>query len=166
MGGTQDFFVQPMKIKGMEKKCVSMYFDADFLDVMKINLLEGRTFSWDRPGDYVPGHEGRDQPYKFLLNETAVREFGLDSPVGYFEKPDAGPGFEIIGVVQDFNFQSQHERIEPTIHWWWRWLPIANIKITPTNMQATLRYIKKESESLFPNFVFDYSFLDETWARR
>jgi putative ABC transport system permease protein len=49
MGGTQDFFVQPIKIKGMEKKCVSMHFDSDFLDVMEINLLEGRTVSWDRP---------------------------------------------------------------------------------------------------------------------
>jgi putative ABC transport system permease protein len=80
--------------------------------------------------------------------------------------PGTGPGYEIIGVVQDFNFKSQHERIEPTIYWWWNYLPFANIKIAPDNVQATLRYIEKESEPLIPNFVFDYTFLDETWARQ
>ncbi len=54
--------------------------------------MEGRNFSKDRPADYNGG--------VCLVNETAVREFGLDEPIGTFLSADLGFSLEIIGVVK------------------------------------------------------------------
>jgi len=41
-----------------------------------------------------------------------------------------------------------------------------SIKILPHDIPGTLRFIKKEYKSIFPDFTFDYSFLDETYDQQ
>ena len=103
-----------------------------------------------------------------IVNETFVREFELETPVGSFSKWGTYQS-EIIGVVSDFNFNSQHEKIAPTSYLWFEWLSIASIKMAPDNIPAAMRYIRKEVASVFPEVndeVFQYSFLDETFAQQ
>lgn len=138
--------------------------DPDFFDVMQIDLIEGRNFSVDRVSDFTKW--GDDNHIKIILNETAVKEYELESPIGYQETLDNGLSFEIIGVVKDINSTSQHEEIEPCIFVWGWYIGQVFIKIGPENMPSTLRYIKKEFESLFPYKVFDYDFLDETYNQQ
>jgi putative ABC transport system permease protein len=137
--------------------------DPDFFDVMGVDLIEGRKFSADRSGDFFKW--GGDH-IKIILNETAVKAYELESPVGYQETGDNGLTIEIIGVVKDFNFRSQHEKIEPCILVWGMYIGSIFIKIGPENMPSTLRYLKKEFESLFPYKVFNPEFLDETYNQQ
>ena len=75
----------------------------EFLDVMNIELLEGRFFSPDRPND---------RETAMVLNETAVADLELENPIGTrirFNDRDR----EVIGVVRDFNISSLHTPIAP-----------------------------------------------------
>ena len=52
---------------------MGVYFaDYDHQDVLKFEIIEGRFFSRDFPSDSTA----------ILLNEAAVREFGLTNPIG------------------------------------------------------------------------------------
>jgi putative ABC transport system permease protein len=153
----------PVEIDGVKKHCDGLPIDPGFIDVMEIELLDGRNLSWDRAGDYAADLE--DLSATALINETGVREFGLEAPVGFVANW-GNYKYEIIGVVRDFNFKSQHEKIRSCLYYWFNSLPKANIKIAPTNIPATLKYIKKEFQILFPDAVFDYSFLEETYNQQ
>jgi putative ABC transport system permease protein len=173
MGGAEgaDLLKSP---RGVEKLISGLDIDPDFLDVMEIELVDGRNFSWDNTGDYSSGGDkDSSKTLRLLLNETAVRELGLESPVGTFGRTPQGHywgerSWEIIGVISDIHYKSQHEVIKPYLYSWVNWLPVASIKIAPGDVPATLRYIKKELQTLFPDSYhsFQYSFLDETWNRQ
>jgi len=160
--------VQPIKINEIELQVTALQVDPDFLDVMEIKLKDGRNFSWDRYGsDYMP--RGMGESIKLIRTETAVREFRIESPVGYFERLEGGPAFEIIGVVTDFNFKSLHEKIEPCIYVWDEWMGAASIKTSPDNLPGTMDYIIESIQSIFPGWEeenFQLTFLEETWNRQ
>ena len=50
----------------------------------------------------------------FLLNETAVKELGMDDPIGTIVNVDKFK-FPVLGVVRDFQFKSLHNPVEPLV---------------------------------------------------
>lgn len=76
--------------------------DYGFLETMGLRLLEGRAFSRDY---------GSDLDRSVVLNETAVRELGIENPIGQFMNDSSA----IIGVVKDFNLHSIHTEIPPLV---------------------------------------------------
>ncbi|MDH4270401.1 MAG: ABC transporter permease [Candidatus Aminicenantes bacterium] len=80
--------------------------DRDYLDAMGIDVLRGRGFSEDFPGD-----AGKS----VLINETAARRFGWDDPVGKKIRELDGQGIykTVVGVVRDFHFRDVRQLIEP-----------------------------------------------------
>jgi len=156
-GGTRE-------LNGNIKQVAYMGVDPYFFDVMEIKLVDGRNLSFDRVGDYEGAEEGYTQ--KILVNETFVREFDLEAPVGYHKWTNGGT-FEIIGIVRDFNFNSQHEKILPTMFYWSKFKSDVSIKMSPENIQSTLRYIRKVYLDMFDDAVeFDYTFLDDHYAKQ
>jgi putative ABC transport system permease protein len=167
MGGNESNLVQPVEVNGVEKQITVLQVDPDFFDVLEIKLLDGRNFSWDRAGDYMAGRG--NQSAKMMMNETAAREFEIESPVGYFERFENGLSFEIIGLVKDFNFKSLHEKIEPCIYYWGTWIPTSSIRIAHTDIPATINYIKEVIQSLYPQLdeeAIECTFLEETYNRQ
>ena len=126
-----------LDINGIESSIQAILIDPEYLDVMGIKLSQGRGFSRLSPGDQA---KNRPVPNKrwggILLNESAVREFGIEDPVGkmiYTVKGRAS--FEIIGIVKDFHFRSFHEKIGPLAFCWFNDSEyLANIKITTSNI--------------------------------
>jgi putative ABC transport system permease protein len=162
-GSNESNTISQAELNGIKKPWSLLNSDPDLLDVMGMELLEGRLFSWDRPGDFF---RWGDNSIKILINETALREYELKDPVGFIETWDNGFTIEVIGVVRDFNFKSQHEAIEPCILAWGMFMGTAFIKIAPENVPASLRYLRKEFEMEFSARPFQYSFLDETYDRQ
>ncbi len=152
-----------LELNGMKTPCNLLFTDPDFLDVMGVELLEGRNFSYDRVPDL---YTNNDQYVRILLNETAIKETGIEDPIGYTETSENGRKLEIIGVVKDFNFKSQHEKIEPCILAWGGYVGDAFINIAAENIPGSLRVIRKEFERVLPDTPFQYSFLDETYDRQ
>ena len=127
--------------------------DYDFIDLYGLEITRGRKFSQEFNDD-----EGRG----YIINETAVKSFGWENPVG------KKFGFwritgTVVGVVKDFHFESLHKEVAP--------LGIGvndsrnfgtvSIKINSANVSNTISYIEKIQKNLAPNYPFQYSFIDE-----
>jgi putative ABC transport system permease protein len=107
--------------------------DVGFFEMHGLQPLAGRFFSADRGEDVVldgPNAGPHDQP-SLVLNESAVRQLGFDSPQDAIGKsvdwirPYAAPPTEaqpsflssrIIGVVGDFTLSSIRRAVDPTMY--------------------------------------------------
>lgn len=75
----------------------------DFIQNMKIKLAKGRDFSRDYPTDLEQA---------CIINETAVRYFGWDNPIG---KRVDNNQYTVIGVVKDYHVMDIHNLIDPVV---------------------------------------------------
>ena len=144
-------------VRGEKKPMGVIDADPAYLGLMELKLLAGRNLSRDLK---------TDQKRKYLINETAVKHLGFDTPVGETVRANWGNS-EIIGVVKDFHYNSLHNRIGPmAICWNDTWSRIAHIKIAGTNISRTLRDIEKVWAEFAPGFPFSYNFMDESFGRQ
>jgi putative ABC transport system permease protein len=152
------------------QKITAKYFvaDSDFLKVMGIEVVKGRGFSAKFPADqfkWIP----HTRVGGVLLNETAVREFGLENPIGqvFYQADSTRHMTEVVGVVKDFHFRSFHDKIEPlSIGWWGAPREIVMIKLPANDIAASIRKIEKEWKEVFGQFPFAYKFLDENFDQQ
>lgn len=91
------------------------WVDADYLNTLKIKLLIGDNFK-----PYTI-HE-QDSLWPFVINKTAALELGwADDPIGRKMKVFAAGTTEImaegrvIGVMDDYNFESLHKPVKPVV---------------------------------------------------
>lgn len=140
-----------------------MFTDAHFADVLDITVKEGRFFSEERI-QY-------DTANAFVVNETFVKTFGLENPIGHrmqFPGDEAHPG-TIIGVVQDFHYRGLQNEVKPlaiSARQDMAWLVNTAIKISDTNIPATLAELEKAWKQIEPAHPIRYTFLDEFFARQ
>jgi putative ABC transport system permease protein len=133
------------------------YVDHDFLTTYGIQLLAGRDF--DRANK-------ADDSTAFLINETAMRDFGWTPEQALGKKIKRSQGSRIIGVVKDFHYRSLHSKVEPlmiAIIWGAGRL---SIKIEAANIPATVAGLEKKWHELIPYLPFEYSFLDVDYDRQ
>lgn len=128
----------------------------DYVKTMKLTLKEGRDFSKDFGTDSA----------SFILNETAVKKIGFQNPLGQTVTWGNRPG-KIIGVLQDFHFNSIHQDIEPLIirldeHWTWGMI-LVRTKAGKT--KEALAGLEKICKSLNPKFPFTYQFSDQEYDK-
>ena len=143
-----------------------VWTDPDYFEVMDIEILEGRNFSWDREGDLWRMDHQEENVMRVIINKAATKAFEIKSPIGEILTYEAGFRYEIIGVVEDFHFFSLHHKINPTFYFWHRSAAGVSIKILPHDIQGTIKIIKNEYESIFPNLTFEFSFLDDTYNQQ
>ena len=134
------------------------WVDHDYLETMKIELLQGRFFSKEFASDYKDA---------YVINEAAVSALGLEDPVGTRVTRGAGakwadPGI-IIGVVKDYHVQSLHRGIHPFI------LVLSDttglshlmIRIKTDNLPKTISSMESAFQEVIPNYPVTVRFLDE-----
>jgi putative ABC transport system permease protein len=126
------------------------FVDYAYLDIFKIDLTEGRFFSKEISSDKS----------NFLLNETAVRVTGMDSPIG---KRFSFKGTEgrIIGVLKDFHTAVPQEPIPPLVFQIHENTWLMYVKIDGIDTAGTIAYIKGIWEKHVPERSFYYDFVDE-----
>ncbi len=134
-----------------------LHTDAELADAYKFEMKEGRFFS---------EQYATDAKEAYVLNETAVKEMGLDSPVGSELTVWRRKG-RIIGVVKDFHFSTLHDKIEPLIfrvpdpreqHLYYRAI---SIRFDANALPQGLDHLKDAWLSVYPNQAFDYYFIDD-----
>jgi len=139
---------------------VQAYFgEFDLIETLGLEILEGRTFTQENPGDTLRS---------FLINETAVKAFGFDSneeAIGE-ELQFAGNAnrWQIIGIVNDFQSMSVREQIPPTILGYSRNGFFAFVRINLANVEESIQWLEKSWAEIIPGYTFDYSFLDQDFA--
>jgi len=165
-----------MRLKGSQNSQLMNFLSVgyDFLDVLGIQIKEGRSFSTNFPADTM--NDGipkgpRDQIIgSTVLNETAVKDLGIPEPVVgkqllWSNDGDTMYYVTVVGVAKDFHFTSFRNRIKPfvfvNIH---QRFSNFTIKLSTNNIKQALGQLETTWKKLSANRPFEYNFLDETYA--
>ena len=102
------------------------------------------------------------------MNQTFAREAGYgDDLPALLGKTVKVWGCEapINGVVKDFNSTSLRDKIEPVVMLMQNRFWQAGIKIDSRNLKVALTTIEQAWLDTFPEYVFEYTFLDDAIAK-
>ncbi|MCF7918720.1 MAG: ABC transporter permease [Candidatus Cloacimonetes bacterium] len=84
--------------------------DDNFIDALKITMLQGRNFSADFPAD---------PQNSVLINEAVVRKLNWQNPLGrkitMIDQNEDHLERTVIGVVKDFNFTTARRQVNPMV---------------------------------------------------
>lgn len=127
--------------------------DHDYLKTMGIKLIDGRNFSMDMPTDTA----------SLIINQSMAKELGLSNPVG--QRIMNREVYNVIGVVEDFHFESMREKIRPLAFRLGTSSDIVSVKVNAGDMSGVLQGIEKVWKKFLPNQPIRYAFLDESFAR-
>jgi putative ABC transport system permease protein len=126
--------------------------DFDFIDTLKIEMKEGRSFSKQYSSDATSG---------FIINEEVANLMGRDSVVGescmFFGRKGT-----IIGVMKNWHYQPVRNKIEPlAIYIAPEWNRVMLIRIPSGDISESIKSIEQVWKQVIPTYPFEYYFLDE-----
>lgn len=130
-----------------KKMCYMTFIDPDYIDLYDMKLIEGRNFSWDRTADFSKA---------CMLNRSAQLAFGIEN----IETQLFG-GAKIVAVIDDFNFGSLHNQVEPLIIYCAADGTHAQLKFSAACNDKYLKEIEVIIKTISPKSDFDYSLLKE-----
>jgi ABC-type antimicrobial peptide transport system permease subunit len=154
--GEMSAIVRGLRWEGMEPgESVAFGFipvDFDTLDLLNMEIVQGRKFSKEFPADES----------NYMLNERAVEIMGLEDPIGKpFSLEEDSTG-TIIGVVKDFHSMPLNYGIEPVVLLIDpSYYNMVLIKIKPGDRSGAIAGIEAALKKYAPGFPFEYHFLDE-----
>ncbi|KPM30839.1 Putative ABC transporter permease [Croceitalea dokdonensis DOKDO 023] len=132
--------------------------DDAIVKTMGLQIKEGRDFDLKKyPTDSTA----------IILNESAVTLMGFDDPLNQIIK-DNGLDWHVIGVVEDFVFNSPFQKIEPMVFEGAKaWFNMVHIKFNADNSIASnLASTEKIFKKYNPNYPFNYDFVDQDYAKK
>ncbi len=131
-------------------RIADVHVDHDFLNSFEIELAAGRNFDRNRASDSTEA---------FIINEAAVKVIGwasVDEAIGKEFHYGMRKGY-IIGVTEDFHFESLHQSIAPIVFF------ITNgransviVRVNQGAMDQTVAYLKEQWSYLRPGYPFDH----------
>jgi predicted permease len=129
--------------------------DADYFKTYHLQFVAGRPYY---PADTV---------HEFVVNETLLRKLGIRDPKDAIGKEinfwNGVKVAKIVGVIRDFNSYSLREPMAPVVLSTWKDVyQTINIKIKAGSEKPVLAYVEKLWNQAFPDYVYEYKFLDET----
>ncbi len=131
----------------------------DYIKTSGIDLSMGRDFSPQFASDTTA----------IIVNRAFLDEYRISEPIGKMIEYDDGSmtGLKIIGVVENYNFMSLRNRIEPVILTMIPEMTIKKIivKISGTNIVPTIKRLEAVWSEIQPDKPFQYTFLDEDIER-
>lgn len=135
------------------------YTDENFQSTFDIKLVEGRWFSKEFAGDSLA----------VVLNQSAVKAYGYENPIGKNVLQIGGNAdttdlaLKIIGIVEDFNYESLHQTIQPLIIGYNqnRFASYFAVRIQPDNYQTAIKFIEEKWNSIVADQPIEYTFLEE-----
>ena len=141
--------------------------DYDYVKTLGMKIVKGRDFS----------REFLSDSGAVILNQVAVRRFNLgDDPLGkgistFIDNPDGTPNpnnirsWTVIGVVEDFHFESMRNNIAPLALFVERAPGNVIFKFEAKNAQDVIQTVEKTWKMLAPAQPLQFSFLDEGFER-
>jgi len=131
--------------------------DAEYFKTYGIEFVAGRPYFQS------------DTVREFVVNETLLRKLGISDPKDAIGKQidfwDGNKVAGIVGVIKDFNSYSLREPMAPVVMSTWKDVyQTINIKIKAGSEKSVLPFIQKLWNQSFPDYVYQYEFLDDTIA--
>jgi len=136
------------------------FCNIDFLETMKIQLLHDKI---NRSKDTITGFIVNNHLYKRLMEKHQSLE-NLNAYRSGIPLEENQNRLDIIGVVEDFNYNSAHQMIGDYVFLVSGSRSIArftHIRITPGNTREAMACIQEEWKKHYPNQKMDYFFMDD-----
>ena len=134
--------------------------DQNYQDTYGIEMIAGRWFL---------SSEEKNIGSAVVVNRSLTKTLGFDDPEEALGQSitiglnDISP--MIVGVTEDFHTSSLHNNIEPVALTPFPYFHVAaGIKIHPGDMRNTLAAIEDSWRKVYPENVYEMSFIDETLA--
>ncbi|HCX22403.1 MAG TPA: hypothetical protein DHN29_10840, partial [Cytophagales bacterium] len=127
-----------------------------YVETFGLNVVAGTDFS----------NSSNDQ-YQFIINETAASRIFAEgeNPIGQ-TLDMAGRIGVVVGVVQDYNYQSLRQKIQPLV------IDIEDpyslklaIRLNSENISESIDFISKTLQTVDSKYGLEYSFVDEQFDR-
>ncbi|MCB9219972.1 MAG: ABC transporter permease [Ignavibacteriales bacterium] len=130
--------------------------DYDYINTMKIEIIEGREFSEEF---------GTDNKH-IIINEATAKLFNLENLLGtrikrFINNDGEFRTDEVIGVMKDFHFESFRTNIEPLILYIGDSHGSISFRTTGENIPVVINKLRDLWKKFVPTQPFTYSFLDE-----
>lgn len=132
----------------------------NFVETFGIEIAAGRDFS---------RKFSTDETEAILINQTMAQQLGWSNEEAIGQQLNH-PGWgelKVIGVINDFNFESLHSTIKPLVIkliWPWRKAPLTDyiaVRMNTDDIKSTIQFIGDTWKQFAPNSAFDYYFLDK-----
>ncbi len=127
--------------------------DNDYVPTYKLPLIAGRNM------------EASDTIKDFLVNESLLKLLGITNPQDALNKEikfsDKYKG-TIVGVLKDFNTRPFRDGLAPMLITSFKSnYNQASVKLASKDVTAVMKSIEKIWNNTFPDYVFEYKFLDD-----
>ncbi|MGK7394527.1 MAG: ABC transporter permease [Candidatus Cyclobacteriaceae bacterium M3_2C_046] len=143
-------------------ECYTISVDRDFFKTMNINLVAGQ----DNLDHLIP----EQYQNKYVVNESFLKSLNMNEKdimgqeiLVRHGNMEWGP---VIGVAQDFHFQSLHHPINHLVFEFDQALyEYMLIKVNADHLKESLAHIETSWGKVAGNLPFDYQFLDQEYNR-
>ena len=127
--------------------------DYDYIETLGMNIVNGRDFN----------PEMRTDSQSVVVNQEMVSDLGLEDPIGK-QINFIGGTWTVIGVVEDFHFESLRQEVRPIALWIGNSTSRVAIRAKSTDMPKVLARVKGVWKEFAPNQPMRYQFMDESFA--
>ncbi len=144
------------EMKDINYRLANVEVDHDFIPSFDIRLVAGRDFDVNRASDSTEA---------FILNETAVSRIGwasAEEAVGKKLNYGSRKGY-VIGVVEDFHFESLHQPISPILFQITTGLRRYSMVVRADDKATdeVLSHLQEQWSYLMPGYPFDFFTVSE-----
>ncbi|NII26790.1 FtsX-like permease family protein [Pseudoflavitalea sp. X16] len=129
------------------------YVDDSYISTFGMKLVAGRNFSPVMPTDTQAA----------IINQAMADKIGYKDPIGK-KITNGWQTFTVIGMVENFNYESMKQRVEPICLALGHSNDIVSVKIKSGEVKQTLAAITGVWKGFAPNQAIRYTFLDERFA--
>lgn len=133
-----------------------VYVDHNFFKTFDMRIVKGRNFSAEIESD----------KQAVIINEAAMKQFGW-TDVENKQIIEGGGGsrrYTVVGVVEDYYYQSLQRSIQPLIHFY---TPDnvgrLAVRLKAGRIEEGLALLKTKWNALGPYEAFDYRFIDKSF---
>ena len=142
--------------------------DEDYVKTLGLRIIAGRDFSREMSTDVKEA---------FIINETAVKEFGYGTPEKAIGQPLSWNEWapidslhpvkkgKVIGVVQDFHYKSLHEKVTASVIQLYPQVAYTvAAKLKTADIKSTIAFINNVWNKYISAYPLDYKFMDESYG--
>jgi len=129
--------------------------DESFLSTFEIPLVSGREF-----------RSGEIDSNAVILNQTAAKALGIVTPeLQWLEFPVSGFRAQVVGIVEDFNFESLHSRVGPMVLAHWsnpiQAIDYFTVRVSSAGTSSVIDGLREVGETFDPGHPFEYNVLEQ-----
>jgi putative ABC transport system permease protein len=163
--GTSDFSVHHAVGKPEDELIMlfAQIVDEDYIGTYKMEIVQGRNFSKEFP---------TDPDEAIIINEAAVKKLGwqdvaIGQQIERFLSLTTRKKYRIVGIVNDYHFQSLHREIQPLVLF--NRAPYdfsynrISVRVKPANIQETIGFLKSKWKEFDSQYPFEYAFVDDQY---